>query len=305
MKIVSRPDTENHRRIAAIGMFDGVHKGHLTLIGYLMRQGERLGLVPTVVTFLNHPLKVVNPNLAPKRLTSNARRVELLARAGIRDVVMLDFNENLRGMSAEQFLGQLKRDYGVDALVVGFNNRFGKGRVDGIDQYKVIGDKLGMRILEAPEMRMDNGNKVSSSQIRTLLVNGDVTKAAHMLGYAYAFQAKVIAGQQVGRTLGFPTANLQLMDCEMQIPGTGVYVVDVEMPDGLKRRGVLNIGSRPTVVNNGNTSIEVHILDYDGWLYDDVLGVEFLTRLRDEKHFAGLDRLKRQIAADVTKARKV
>lgn len=303
MKIVSRPDTRN-RRVAAIGMFDGVHKGHLALIEFVMRQAEKLQLVPSVVTFLNHPMKVLKPSLAPKRLTTNAQRVEMLGGAGIRDVILLDFNDNLRQMKADEFLWRLKNEYGVDALVVGFNNRFGRGCVDGIEQYREIGKRLGMEIIEAPEFRLDN-KKVSSSEIRKLMTAGDVEQAAGMLGYYPRFDAKVVSGQKLGRSLGFPTANLELLDDEVQLPLGGVYAVNVDLPDGTKRRGVLNIGSRPTVGDGDETFIEAHILDYEGWLYGDVLGIELLKRLRDEQQFDNLDALKRQIAADVEQARKI
>ncbi len=301
MKIVSRPDT-THRRVAAIGMFDGVHKGHLALIEYVRRQAERLRLVPSVVTFLNHPLKVIQPGKAPRRLTSNAQRVERLAAAGIRDIIMLDFNENLRRMDAEVFLWHLKEEYAVDALVVGFNNRFGFGRTGDINQYKEIGRRLGMEIIEAPEFKLDDGAKISSSRIRNLIASGDVDRAAEMLGYAPGFSGKVIAGRKLGRSLGFPTANLQPDDPNKLLPAAGVYAVDVVMPDGTKHRGVMNIGNRPTVVESEDMSIEVHIIDYEGWLYGDVLEVELLKRLRDEKHFPDLQVLKKQISDDVAVA---
>lgn len=303
MKIVSRPDTQN-RRIAAIGMFDGVHKGHLALIEFVLRNAERLQLVPSLVTFLNHPMKVIKPSLSPKRLTPNSRRVEMLGSAGIRDVILLDFTNNLRNMSADEFLWKLKNEYGVDALVVGFNNRFGNGRVDGIDQYKEIGRRLGMEIIPAQEYTFE-GQKVSSSEIRRLLISGNIEAATKLLGYAPNFEAKVVTGQKLGRSLGFPTANLELLDNEILLPLGGVYAVNVDLPDGSKHRGVLNIGSRPTVTEGKDVTIEAHIIDYEGWLYGDVLRIELLKRLRDEHQFNNIDALKRQIAADVEKARKL
>lgn len=304
MKIISRPDTRN-RRVAAIGMFDGVHRGHLALIEFVLRNAEGLQMVPAVVTFLNHPMKVINPSLAPKRLTTNAQRIEKLGGAGIRDVILLDFNENLRQMRADEFLWKLKNEYGVHALVVGYNNRFGRGCVDGIKQYEKIGKQLGMKIIGAPEFKIDSNTKVSSSEIRKLIAEGNIDLATEMLGYYPQFEAKVVNGQKLGRSLGFPTANLELLDDEIRLPIGGVYAVNIDLPDGTKRRGVLNIGSRPTVGDGEDVFIEAHILDYEGWLYGDVLGVELLKRLRYEQRFDSLDALRRQITLDVEQARKI
>lgn len=286
-------------------MYDGVHRGHRYLIDFLRIEAARRQLTPAVVTFRNHPMSVVRPEAAPQSLTSTADRMHLLAEAGADDVILLDFNDRMRRMSARRFLSMLKKRFGIDALVVGFNNRFGRDRVDGIDQYRAIGEKIGMDIIGAPEYRDDA--PISSSAIRSYLYEGDIARANAALGYNYRFSGVVKEGKQIGRTIGFPTANITPAWPGILIPAPGAYAVIVTVPDGTRHGGMLNIGYRPTVDHAAHPqqTIEVNIFDFDGELYDATIEIEFVARLRAEKKFASLDKLKSQLATDARKARRL
>lgn len=305
--ITGRPNTDR-RRIAAVGMYDGVHLGHRFLIDYLTLEAHSRGLSPAVVTFASHPLSVVRPEDAPQLLMGRDEKLHRLEMAGADDVIVLDFDEKMRRMSARAFLNMLHRKWGIDALVVGFNNRFGHDRVDGIDQYREIGAEIGMEIIEAPEYR-GTGSPVSSSVIRGFISEGKVDQAAVALGRPYAIIGTVVPGRQIGRTLGFPTANISPDTEQAQcIPATGVYAAMTTTPDGVARPTILNIGRRPTVEGddeNAPVTIEAHILDYAGYLYGEKLRVEFIKRIRDERRFDSLDKLRKAIASDTRKARGI
>ncbi len=293
-------------RIAAVGMWDGVHRGHRFLIDYVRIEGAYRGLTPAVITFSNHPLSVVRPEVAPQLLTATPSRLSRLEEAGVEDCIMLDFDEGIRRKSAREFLEMLKRDYNVTTLVVGFNNRFGRDRVDGIEQYREIASKIGMTVLEAPEYTGDH-SPISSSIIRNLLSEGNVAEAARRLGYYYEIKGEVVSGAHIGRTLGFPTANIVPVDENILIPGPGVYAVYVITPDGVERAGMVNIGCRPTVASGtaAEMTIEVHILDFNGFLYQEELTLKFVERLRGEKKFSSLKKLASALEADAVKVRKL
>lgn len=303
MNIIRRSN-KSRRRIAAIGMYDGVHLGHRFLIDFMRREGEARGLTPSVVTFANHPLKVVNELRAPRLLTSLSERLDLLDAENVVDCIILDFNDRLRRMSAHDFLSRLRNSYGVDALVVGFNNRFGHtSQTDTIDSYRAIGREIGMEVLAAPEYR-GKGSPVSSSIIRRHLAGGNVEKANEALGRTFRMTGKVVSGKGIGHTLGFPTANISV-DPGMIVPATGVYAAVAVTPDGTRRAAMVNIGYRPTVEHEpAELSIEAHIIDFTGYLYGEPLRLEIVRRLRDEKRFASTDKLRSQLAADLRRARR-
>lgn len=313
MNVLRKADRRRHR-VAAIGMWDGVHRGHRFLIDYLLLEAGNRTLTPAVVTFAEHPKRLVNPEKAPRLLSTLEDRLGLLEDAGVEDVILLTFNNTLRRSTARRFLDRLHKSYGIDVLVVGFNNRFGHNRVDGINEYRRIGDEIGLEVIEAPEFKGSDMH-VSSSAIRDQLAAGHVEKAAEMLGRPYMMRGVVVEGNRLGRTLGFPTANLRPSVEEAVLPGGGVYAGYVSTPDGERRPAVINIGYRPTVKAENQTkqdserddrlSIEVHIPNFTGYLYDDEITVEFVARLRDEKRFKSLDKLKDAIAADVKRLEKI
>lgn len=306
MNLINKED-RSRRRIAAVGMYDGVHAGHRFLIDYVRLEARARGLVPSVVTFSRHPLAIVRPLDTPQLITSLEERIFRLDDAGVEDCIVLSFNEKLRRLSAKEFLSLLRRKYGIEALVVGFNNRFGRDRADGIDQYRVIGKELGMEILDAPEYR-GPGAPVSSSIIREHLRMGNVDKAAEALGRPYRLRGIVVTGNRVGRTIGFPTANVRPCENETIIPSSGVYAAKVTTPDGKTRDAMVNIGYRPTVNDiepQRDVTIEAHIFDFTGYLYDEEISIDFIARIRDEKKFLSLDKLRSRLNIDAREVRRV
>lgn len=307
MNLITKQDT-SRRRIAAVGMYDGVHLGHRFLLDYLGVEARSRGLTPAVVTFSRHPLSVVRPMEAPGLLTSLEDRVTLLDKAGAEDVILLSFTDSLRHMSAEEFLKMLRKKYAIDALVLGFNNRFGHDHPAGLEQYRAIGAAVGVDIVQAPEYRGEAA-PISSSSIRRLLAEGKTEEAAKALGSHYAIRGKVVAGKHLGRTLGFPTANVEPVTPESLVPKAGVYAAWVTTPDGERRPSVVNIGYRPTVDDSDpdkcRLTIEAHVIDYQGYIYDEEIKIEFVRRLRSERKFASTAKLASQVKEDVEDAREI
>lgn len=308
MKVIERGNTRR-RRVAAIGMYDGVHLGHRFLIDFLKHQAVDRELTPSVVTFHSHPLKVVRPDDAPSLLTSLEDRLRLLASEGVKDVILLRFDEKMRYSTARQFLSMLHNRFAVDSLVVGFNNRFGRNIEDGIDQYRVIGREIGLDIIEAPEYIGVSGKHISSSVIRQLLAECKVAEANSVLGRRFSIRGTVVKGNGMGRKIGYPTANIQPESSEIVIPGEGVYVSQAILPDGERYPAIVNIGRRPTVSDDENDTnapvvIEVHVINYNGYLYDDEITVEFIDFIRHEKKFPSLEKLSVQLDNDVKEALK-
>lgn len=306
MKLITKPDT-TARRIAAVGMYDGVHLGHRFLIDYLCVEARGRGLRPAAVTFSRHPLSLVRPLEAPALLSTLEERVDALGRAGAQDVILLSFNDKLRRLPAEDFLRLLRRNFGIDTLVLGFNNRLGHDRLEGLDTYRTIGEKVGMEIIAAPEYR-GPGAPVSSSVIRRHLAEGRPEEAARLLGKPYSLRGRVVGGNRLGRTLGYATANVEPLDASMLIPKPGVYAAWVTTPDGERRPAMVNIGFRPTVSDSASPAdltIEAHILDYNGYLYEEQIEIEFMRYLRAERRFSSTDKLARQLDDDAKSVRKL
>lgn len=277
-----------HKRAAVIGVFDGVHRGHQFLLEQLKTEAERRDYQPVALTFDRHPLELVNPGAVPARICSLKERLELLRRAEVEPIV-LEFTPELRAMSAREFCAFI-RTLGVDLLLMGFNNRIGSDRKRGAE---LIDEPIEIIVArELPE------GGVSSSAVRKSVGQGDMELAAKLLGRPFVIEGKVVTGRQIGRTIGFPTANIQPSEANALMPPIGVYAGEV---DG--RPAVINIGRRPTVNNGNDVTIEVHILDFQGDLYGQHLRVEFLRRLRPEMKFSGLDELKAQIQKDIDNAR--
>lgn len=295
---VGRPLT---RRMAVVGMFDGVHSGHRFLLDELRGAAAGRGLSPLVVTFSNHPLEETAPDKAPRLLTSTDGKVRLLKEEGV-ELVVLPFDKSLRMTSAERFLCMLNADYGVDAMLLGFNNRFGHDAPAAFDDYVRLGKRCGMEILQAPEYESGCG-RVSSSVVRGLVACGDMEKAATLLGRPYSIEGGVVNGRHLGRTIGFPTANIEVGD-RVQLPAEGVYAAMAELPGGARHMAVVNIGRRPTVEGDSDApvKVEAHIMGYAGNLYGCRVELLFHKRLRSEMQFLSLDELKARIEADCREA---
>lgn len=302
MDILSASDV-TRPRIAAVGMFDGVHAGHRHLIDVLCRAGDERGLSPTVVTFRNHPRLVVNPDARIEMLSTLDERLEMLSRAGVEGCILLDFDDRLRTMSARGFIVMMRDDYCVKAMVMGFNNRFGHERNLDMGDYMRIGSEEGIEIICADEYRSSETPAVSSSTVRGLLHECRVGEVTALLGRPYSITGRVVHGKKLGRKLGFPTANIKPVDESVLIPGNGVYAAFATIHDGSRLPAILNIGHRPTVDGcESPINLEVHIMGYDGDLYGTGMRIEFMAFLRKEMRFAGLDALKAQLNRDAEAA---
>lgn len=302
MATICAPDT-SRPRIAAVGTWDGVHAGHRHILSRLTELARTHRLTPSVVTFPAHPLAIVRPERVPALICSVPERVRRLESEGVEDVILLHFDEALRSMTAEGFMAMLRRDYRVEAILLGFNNSFGSDRLSSHELYVETGKRVGVKVFEAPEWR-EGDTPVSSSMIRRLVSAGDVGAAAVVLGHPVSVEGTVSPGKQLGRTIGFPTANI-LPTPGRLIPGNGVYAADAYSPtfDG-RRRAIVNIGTRPTVDGPGaGVTIEAHLLDFYGDLYGAALRLDFLCRLRGEQQFPSLDALCAQLRNDASAAR--
>ena len=249
-----------------------------------------------MITFPTHPRSVLQQAYQPRLLNSFADKLRLLATTGVDYCIVLDFTEALSQLSAEAFLRILATQWRVKGLVIGYDHRFGHDRRDGFEQYVEYGQRWGIEILKAAAF--DAGHTaVSSSEIRRLVQEGKVERAAQLLTYAYHISGRIVSGYKVGRTLGFPTANIQPDDPMQLLPGIGVYAVWVEVA-GQRYKGMLYIGSRPTLDNGTQLSIEVHILHFSGDIYNDPIRVSFAHFVRGDEKFDSLEALKAQLMRD-------
>lgn len=290
--------------LATVGMFDGLHAGHRFLLDFICSEAKKEGLTTKVITFANHPLSIVRPADAPRLLSSPDEKRQLLRAAGVDEVVMLQFTPELRSMSARQFIEMLRDDYGVTHLAMGFNNSFGNDRTLTFDDFKQIGHDAGVRIIAMPEYK-DHGQKVSSSVVRRLIGSGDISTAARMLGRPVSLTGSVVHGRSIGHTIGFPTANIEPDFPDKIIPAKGVYAAVTDI-DGKRYRAMVNIGMRPTFKpDDSRVFIEAHIDGFDGDLYDSIITVKFISRLRDELKFDSVDQLKNQLHKDLANLRSI
>ena len=280
-------------KVATIGFFDGVHLGHNYLLEQLKSEAQQRGMQSVVVTFDNHPRLFFDPNCGLRQLTLSDEKVTLLKQKGVDEVVMLQFDEHLSKLSSREFMQLLVEKYGVKVLLMGYDHRFGSDRSTSFDEYVEYGRQLGLEIKRCSGFS-ESDVMVSSSKVRRALELWDIPLANKLLGYKYFVKGRVVEGQKIGRQIGFPTANLKVNGLKL-IPSDGVYVVDVEY------RGVLNIGSRPTVSGDERT-IEVHIIGFIGNLYGKEVELKFLKFLRHEQRFSSLDDLREQIRKDFNQA---
>ena len=281
--------------VATIGFFDGVHIGHRFLIEQVKREAARRGLPSSVITFPVHPRKVLQADFKPALLCGYDEKLAHLSTTGIDYCLSLPFTKAMSELSAYDFMKNvLKDELSVDTLLIGYDHRFGHNRIDGFPEYKKYGERIGIHVIEAQEYEAEH---VSSSRIRSLLGEGNVRKAADLLTYNYTITGKIVEGFKVGRTIGFPTANIQVWERYKVVPAFGVYAVYAHVA-GQRYKAMLYIGKRPTLHNGDNISIEVNIIDFDGDLYNKELTAEFLEYVRGDEKFNSLDELRSQIAKD-------
>lgn len=288
-------------KIAAIGNFDGVHLGHRHLLAQVRENALRLGLSPMAVTFDTHPSHIFTPNAPTPALTTLPEKIRLLENEGMEHVEILPFTEALSHMESARFIEMLRAEYDVRALVIGYDNKLGSDRHHGFTHYRRSGSAIGVDVIQATPWP---GGECSSSAIRRAITEGDLSRAAAMLGRPYSITGTVEAGRRIGRTIGFPTANVTPpQDQNLLIPPSGVYsasATDLSVPDTPTYRAVVNIGTRPTVNDDTSlTTIEAHLIGFEGDLYRHTLRVEFSRRLRPERKFDSLSELKEQIERDI------
>lgn len=296
MEILScKTDVKKVPCVGTIGFFDGVHRGHLCLLDQVKQLASFKGLSSAVVTFPVHPRKVLHASYQPELLSTKEEKLALLSKAGIDRCILLPFTEELSLCSAQAFMKMLKEDYQIDVLVIGYDHRFGHDRTDQFEDYCRYGKALGMEVVQAREYEGES-HSVSSSAIRQLLKQGEVEEANRYLGYAYGLSGTVVNGHHIGRKIGFPTANLKTDEGKL-LPKDGVYGVFVYL-GGVKYKGMLNIGNRPTLENGADKSVEVHILDFEGDIYEKELTVELQHYVRPEKKYRDISELIEQMRKD-------
>lgn len=292
--------------VATIGFFDGVHRGHRCLIEQVCTLAEKHGLAASVVTFPGHPRKVMQPDFCPHLLTTCHEKLQLLEKTGLNGCIILPFTSALAALGAREFMQWLSVRYAVRMLVVGYDHHFGHNRSEGYNDYVRYGRELGMEVVQALPLATDEGvQQVSSSRIRRLLLEGNAEEAANLLGYRYFLKGTVEGGQHVGRTLGFPTANLRLEDPEKLVPADGVYAVQARTENGTECGGMLSIGTRPTLGKDSQRTIEVHLFDFRGDLYRHSLRVELLRYVRPNRCFDTLEGLRQQLLQDEQNIRAI
>ncbi|GAB3236101.1 bifunctional riboflavin kinase/FAD synthetase [Hymenobacter seoulensis] len=312
MHVIQDPAQFPHLGNAVVtsGTFDGVHVGHQQILRRLLEVARQSGGPSVVITYWPHPRLVLAPppshpepidlhllNTLPERITK-------LSELGVDYLLIVPFTKEFAAWTSEEYIQNiLLRTVGTRQLVIGYDHRFGKNREGGFEYLSQHADRYGMTVEEIPREDVDAVG-VSSTRIRRALEAGDVATASRYLGYSYPLTGTVVKGRQLGRTIGWPTANIQCEEPLKLIPARGVYAVMATTAAGTHHAAMLNIGVRPTVGGNLAQTVEAHLLDFDGDLYDQPLTVQFVARLRDEQKFDGLDALKEQLSMDAADARR-
>ncbi len=309
MKIIRDSDTETvAASVLTTGAFDGVHVGHQTVIREVQRRAEARGVASAVVTFDRHPALVVRPETAPKLLTRLPRKLELLEELGVDVVYVIEFDAERAATTADEFVQQVFVDrLHAQEILVGSDFNFGKGREGTVATLAEAGERHGFTV-EGLDLVLHDPSAtehVSSTAIRRALIGGEVEQAADMLGRPFEIWGEVVQGDQRGRTIGFPTANVVLPD-EMARPANGVYACTYVLPDGSTAAAAVNVGVRPTFYENADAAVlEAHLLSYSGDLYGTRARVQFHNFLRSERRFNGIDELKAQLDDDIATTREL
>ena len=290
--------------VATIGCFDGVHRGHQHLIKQVCCQAQTKQLKSLLITFDQHPQKILGCQTAPKLLSSPSEKTSLLEQTGIDDCCCLTFTPALARLSAYEFMKTiLKEKLNVRQLIIGFNHHFGRSAGETADDYRQMGKALGIEVSIADEYRY-NGKPVSSSTIRKALCEGQLQKANDLLGHHYTLSGTVVEGRKVGRTLGFPTANIRPEVTDKLLPRNGSYAVTVTVEQETYA-GMLYIGERPTFDDPNGRIAEVNILHFNKDIYHQNIRMSFIARLRDEQRFDRLEDLKEQLRKEQQTVEKI
>ena len=285
--------------VLTIGTFDGVHVGHQKIIEQLNKRAAEVGGESVLFTFFPHPRMVIEPtNHGIKLIQTQEEKIEKLARLGLKHLIVFPFTSDFSELTAEEFVSQfLVAQLHVHTIIVGYDHQFGKNREGNLAFLVSHASYYNFEVKEISAQEINDVN-ISSSKIRKALSKGDITTTNHYLNEYFQLRGTVIHGNKLGRTIGFPTANLQIDDPLKLIPCNGVYGVEVQLANGQIHLGMMNIGVRPTIDDSTATHIEVHLFDFSDEIYNQKIRVSLVVRVRDEQKFIHVDALKNQLAQD-------
>lgn len=284
--------------VAATGFFDGVHGGHRAVLDSLLKIAAERQMESAVITFWPHPRTVLQQDAHTLRLLNSLEeKKQRVLSLGIDNFHVVNFSREFSKLSTKEFMEEyLIKKFNVSTLVIGYDHRLGNSSLQTQEEMREIAASLGIETIRVEEVHL--GEKmVSSTKVRAALLDGDVKGASELLGYKYLLHGVVVSGKQLGRTIGFPTANMELYEPLKLVPANGVYLVDVHVL-GRDYKGICNIGNRPTVGENQSRTIETHILNFDEDIYGLEMSIEFVAKIRDERKFASMDELREQITKD-------
>jgi len=294
MKILKDDVSIEENTVIVLGSFDGIHIGHRKLIETAIEIGQMMRMQSMVYTFSNHPLSIINSHRTPKLLMSNKVKIDYLEKLGVDLLALIEFNRKFMEISPEDFIRLLTEKYGAKHIIVGYNYRFGYKNLGDVELLRSMQENLGFELHVVEPVKVGD-TPVSSTLIRGLIDEGEIVSANEFLGHSFFIDGKVIRGKQIGRTIGFPTINIDY-NIKNLVPRGGVYYTVAEI-QGEYFKGITNVGYNPTV-NGNKLSIETHLLDFNKDIYDQYFKLHFIDRIRDEKKFANIELLKMQIQKD-------
>lgn len=298
-----------HNAVVTIGTFDGVHIGHQKIISRLQEVAKKIGGETVILTFFPHPRMILHPDDPNIKLISTMdEKAEKLAAMGIDHLIITPFTRDFSNLSPLEYIKEiLVEKIGTRYIIIGYDHRFGKDRTGGMKELQSLASDLDFDVEEIPEQDI-NDVAVSSTKIRNAILSGDTKTANDFLGYAFQLRGKVIKGDQLGRVLGFPTANLFLEESYKLIPSDGIYAVKIDLisieMNQMPAKGMAYIGHRPTI-NGMSRNIEVNIFDFDQDIYGQTIRINFMEYLRSDKKFDSLEKLRKQLIKDEKAARKI
>jgi len=284
--------------VLTIGTFDGVHIGHQKIIHQLNEEAAKVNGESALLTFFPHPRMVLQPNdHSLKLIQTQEEKINKLAEFGLKNLIVIPFTKEFSNLSAIDFVESiLVEKLKIKKIIIGYDHQFGNNREGDLKFLVSMAPKYGFEVIEIPAQEINDVN-VSSTQVRNAVLNGDIHIANKYLGQAFKINGTVVKGKQLGRTIGFPTANVKIEDPYKIIPAIGVYNVIIKLQNST-HKGMMNIGYRPTISNELELSLEVHLLDFNGDLYNQFVTVNVLNRIRNEKKFPSIDHLKAQLKED-------
>lgn len=284
------------KSVVTIGTFDGVHIGHKKILERIILNAKELNCESVVITFFPHPRMVLQDNSVVQLLNTVDEKTMLLEKTGIDNLIIHPFNQEFSRLTAEEFVKEiLVKQLNIQKIIIGYDHRFGRNRTANINDLIVFGEEYGFEVDQISAQEI-NDNAVSSTKIRNAILEGNITLANDYLGYNYFFSGIIVKGKQLGRTIGFPTANIKINEDYKLIPKNGVYIVKSNYNKRIIY-GMMNIGTRPTV-DGQNQTIEVNFFDFNGDIYDELITIELLDFIREEQKFDSFDSLKNQLYSD-------